>query len=456
MNADLKFSRIGGGMEGLNKDDAASSIRRVAFASFIGTAIEWYDFFIYGTSAALVFPRLFFPEFDPQSAMLASLATYGVAFFARPLGGAVFGHFGDRIGRKSMLVATLLIMGGATFLIGLLPTFEQVGWLAPLLLVVLRFLQGFAVGGEWGGATLITIEHAPANRRNSYASWPQSGVPAGLILSTLVFAAFSSLPNDEFFAWGWRVPFLLSVVLIAVGLFIRLRVLESPVFSRIRELQIDSRAPLIEVLRDYPAASTLAVGAVMISIVGFQLVTVFTLAYATGQLGVSRSVVVVGLLLTALADFAGIVIFARVADRIGTRRVALWSAVSIFLLSYPYFWLVETGVPPLIWLAMTVWMFGGGALYGIVGVFIAELFPARVRYSGISFGYQMASMLGGALTSTFAAGLTQWAGGRLWPVATYAAINALITVIAIYLASGTHRVDIDDLRPAARGLIRGH
>jgi MFS transporter, MHS family, shikimate and dehydroshikimate transport protein len=275
-----------------------------------------------------------------------------------------------------------------------------------------------------------------------------------LILSTIVFAVFSSLPDEQFFAWGWRVPFLLSIVLIAVGLFIRLRILESPVFARIRELQIDSKAPLIEVLRDYPAASTLAVGAVLICIVQFQLVTVFTLAYASGQLGVSRSVVVVGLLLAALGDFAGIVIFASIADRIGTRRVALWSALSIVVLSYPYFWLVETGAPVSIWLAMGVWLLGGGALYGIVGMFIAELFPAQLRYSGISFGYQMASMLGGALTSTVAAALAQWAGGSLWPVAIYAAVSALISAFAIYLASETYKVDIHDLRSADGSLAR--
>jgi len=227
-----------------------ASIRQVAFASFVGTAIEWYDFFIYGTAAALAFPRLFFPHFSPLAGTLASFATFGVAFLARPIGGIVFGHFGDRVGRKSMLVITLLLMGGATFLVGLLPTFEQVGIVAPIFLAVLRFVQGFAVGGEWGGATLMAVEHAPDESRNFYASWPQLGVPAGLVLSTAVFAAFSSLPDTQFFAWGWRVPFLLSFALIAVGLFIRLRVIESPAFSRVKELGVESRVPLLEVLRN--------------------------------------------------------------------------------------------------------------------------------------------------------------------------------------------------------------
>jgi len=208
--------------------DRAASIPRVAFASFIGTAIEWYDFFLYATAAALIFPKLFFPQFSPLAGTLPSYATFGVGLIARPVGGVVFGHFGDRVGRKSMLVITLLMMGVATLLLGLLPTFNDIGILAPTFLVVLRFLQGFAVGGEWGGATLMAIEHAPAESRNFYASWPQQGVPIGLVFSALMFGAFSALTGEHFLVWGWRVPFLFSIVLIGVGLFIRMRVLESP------------------------------------------------------------------------------------------------------------------------------------------------------------------------------------------------------------------------------------
>src|SRR3712207_6755176 len=279
-------------MERLGGEDIgrSSSIRQVAFASFIGTAIEWYDFFLYGTAAALVFNQLFFPTFAPLTGTLASFATFGVGFFARPVGGVVFGHFGDRIGRKSMLVITLLVMGGATFLIGLLPTFQTAGILAPILLVTLRFLQGFAVGGEWGGATLMAVEHAPEESRNFYASWPQMGAPAGLVLSTAVFTIFSSLPDEQFLAWGWRIPFLLSIILIGVGLFIRLRVLESPAFERVKELGTESRVPLLEVLRDYPAAALLAIGVVLVNIGGYYIVITFTLSYATEQLGVARNV----------------------------------------------------------------------------------------------------------------------------------------------------------------------
>ena len=433
-----------------------ASIRQVALASFIGTAIEWYDFYLYGTAAALVFPKLFFPHFSPLAGTLASFGTFGVAFIARPIGGVVFGHFGDRIGRKSMLVITLLLMGGATFLVGLLPGFEQVGVLAPILLVMLRFLQGFAVGGEWGGATLMAVEHAPEKSRHFYGSWPQTGAPVGLMLSTAVFGAFSSLPNQQFFAWGWRVPFLLSIALIGVGLFIRLRILESPAFSRVKELGAESKVPLLEVLRNYLSAAVLAIGMVLIVMAGYYIVTTFTLSYITGSLGVPRNVALKGLLVAGAAQTAGILIFSWVADRVGTRLVAIWSAVCIFLLSYPYFWLVDTRRPALIWLAMSVWMFAEGSLYGITGVYLAGLFPARVRYSGISFSYQMAGMLGGALAPIISTALIQWAGGASWPVATYLAITAFISLVAVYLTSDRYRVKIDETAPIERRLASEH
>jgi MFS transporter, MHS family, shikimate and dehydroshikimate transport protein len=434
--------------------DQRQSIRRVAFASFIGTAIEWYDFYLYGTAAALVFPKLFFPQFSPLAGTLASFATFGVAFLARPIGGVVFGHFGDRIGRKSMLVMTLLLMGLATLSVGLLPSFEQVGLLAPVLLVVLRFLQGFAVGGEWGGATLMAVEHAPQESRSFYASWPQLGSPAGLILSTAVFRAFSSLPDPQFFSWGWRVPFLGSIVLIAAGLFIRLRVVETPVFSRLKRLGAEARVPLIEVFRDYPAATALAIGVVLISSAGFYVVVTFTLSYLE-QSGVPRSVLLSGLLLGGAAEIAGMLIFSRLADRRGIRSVAIWSCACILLLSYPYFWLVDTRQTAVIWLAMSAWLFAGGALYGVTGIFIADLFPARLRYSGISFGYQMAGMLGGALAPIIATALTHWAGGASWPVATYLAAISLISLVAIWLATDRYQAPNDDQAVFERRLAAG-
>jgi MHS family shikimate/dehydroshikimate transporter-like MFS transporter len=421
------------------------SIRQVAFASFIGTAVEWYDFFAYGTAAALVFPKLFFPRFDPLAGTLASFATFGVGFFARPIGGAVFGHLGDRIGRKSMLVATLLLMGGATFLIGLLPTYEQIGAMAPILLVTLRFVQGFAVGGEWGGATLMAFEHAPEEDRNFYASWPQLGVPAGLVLSTGVFAAFSSLPETQFFAWGWRVAFLLSIALIVVGLVIRLRVAESPVFSRVKELGVESKAPLLEVLRDHRLALILAIGVVLVSISGFYIVTTFSLSYLTQQLGVSRSVALAGNVLFSVSEAVSILIFARLADRVGKYRVAICGAVCLVLFSYPYFWLLSTRAPVLIWLAMGVQAFIASALYGITGAILAELFAARVRCSGISLGYQIGGMLGGAPAPIIATYLIHWSGGATWSVATYLAASSVVTLVAVYVASHRQSVAIGEV-----------
>jgi MHS family shikimate/dehydroshikimate transporter-like MFS transporter len=433
------MQQVGGEEEG-----RPVSIRQVAFASFIGTAVEWYDYFLYATAAALVFNGLFFPNFAPLTGTLASFATFGVGFVARPIGGVVFGHFGDRIGRKSMLVITLLLMGGATFLIGCLPTFETAGILAPILLVVLRFVQGFAVGGEWGGAILMAVEHAPEEERNFYASWPQLGSPAGLILSTAVFTAFSSLPEDQFLSWGWRVPFLLSIVLIGVGLFIRLRVLESPAFRRVRELGVAVRVPLVEVLKRYPLAALLSVGVVLVNIGGFYLVVTFTLAYATEELGVGRNVTLIGLLLAGVAEIAGILLLARMADRIGRRPVALGSAAVVTLFAFPFFWLVDTASAPLIWLAMSFWTFSAGALYGVTGSFISELFDARVRYSGISLGYQMAGVLGGAVAPLLATYLVQQSGGDSWPVAAYLFVMSLVSLLAVFFAADRFRVAIDE------------
>ncbi|HEY6580397.1 MAG TPA: MFS transporter [Rubrobacter sp.] len=433
------MERVGGGDEGQR-----SPIGQVALASFIGTAIEWYDYFLYGTAAALVFNQLFFPQFAPLTGTLAAFATFAVGFFARPVGGVVFGHFGDRIGRKSMLVITLLIMGGATFLIGLLPTFDAVGVLAPILLVALRFLQGFAVGGEWGGAILMAVEHAPDESRNFYASWPQLGSPAGLILSTVVFTAFSSLSEEQFLAWGWRVPFLLSIVLIGVGLFIRLRIMESPTFQRVRELGAESSVPLLEVLKSYPVAALLSMGVVLVNIGGFYLVVTFTLAYATEQLGVARNATLIGLLLAGVAEIAGIILLARTADRIGRRPVAIASAAFVTIFAFPFFWLVDTGSVALLWLAMSLWTFSAGALYGVTGALISELFEARVRYSGISLGYQMAGVLGGALAPLIATALVQWAGGSSWPVATYLFAMSFVSLAAVFFASERFNVGIHD------------
>jgi len=321
----------------------ASSIRTVAFASLIGTTIEWYDFFLYGTAAALVFNRLFFPTFDPLSGTLIAFGTYTVGFVARPFGGIIIGHYGDRIGRKSMLVLTLVVMGVATFLIGLLPTYDQIGPWAAVALVLLRVAQGFGVGGEWGGAVLMAVEHAPRGARGFYGSWPQIGVPAGLLLSTAVFTVFSWMPEDQFLAWGWRVPFLLSIVLVATGLVIRMRILETPAFVRIKSQAQAARQPIVEVLIRYPKQVLLAMGARFAENGAFYIFSVFVLTYATQRAKIDRQVVLNGILIGSAIELAAIPFFGALSDRVGRRPVYLFGAVMTAVIAFPLFAALDGG-----------------------------------------------------------------------------------------------------------------
>jgi MFS transporter, MHS family, shikimate and dehydroshikimate transport protein len=312
--------RLGG--EGTGR---TSSIRPVIISSFIGTTIEWYDFFLYGTAAALVFNKLFFPSFDPLTGTLLAFSTYAVGFAARPLGGIVFGHYGDRIGRKAMLVLALLIMGVATFFIGLLPTYESVGVLAPILLVALRFIQGIGIGGEWGGAVLMAVEHSPPGRRGYYGSWPQMGVPAGLLLANLVYLASSAyIPQDQFLAWGWRIPFLISIVLVGVGLFIRLRLLETPAFEQVKESGTEASMPVIDVIRTYPKNVLLAMGMRIAENGTFYVLTVFVLSYIATGLGMDQKIGLIGVLISSAIGLVIIPFYGALSDRFGRRPVYLW------------------------------------------------------------------------------------------------------------------------------------
>jgi MHS family shikimate/dehydroshikimate transporter-like MFS transporter len=412
-----------------------SPIRLVAVASMIGTTIEWYDFFLYGTAAALVFNRLFFPTFDPLTGTLAAFGTYSVGFVARPIGGIIIGHYGDRIGRKSMLVLTLVIMGVATFCIGLLPTYAQIGPWAAVALVTLRLAQGFGIGGEWGGAVLMAVEHAPAAARGFYGSWPQIGVPAGLLLSTAVFALFARLPEDQFLSWGWRVPFLLSILLVAVGLMIRLRILETPVFMRVKETRTEARRPIVELLQTQRKEVLLAMGARFAENGAFYIYTVFVLVYGTEKVGLDRQTVLTGVLIAAACALFAIPFCGALSDRLGRRPVYMFGACVTALFAYPLFWLLDTGSTPLVWLALVVALvLAHSPMYGPQAAFLSELFGTRVRYSGATLGAQLSSVIAGGLSPFIATALLPYGRGAL---ASYIIAMALVTIAAVLVASET-------------------
>ena len=441
-------------MERLGGEDRGqvSAIRKVALASLIGTTIEWYDFFIYGTAAALVFPALFFPEFSETAGTLAAFATFGVGFFARPVGGIVFGHFGDRVGRKTMLVLTLTIMGVATTLIGLLPTYAAIGVAAPLLLVVLRFAQGLGVGGEWGGAVLMAVEHAPAERRGFFGSWPQMVVPAGLILSNLIFLAVATLPEEQFLAWGWRIPFVLSIVLVAVGLFIRLRIMESPAFRRVQESSTEARMPIVDVVCTYPKQVLLAAGAFLVINAYFYILVSYLINYATAEAGMSNSTILTVVLISSVVSFFAMPFFAALSDRSGRRPIYLPGVVGMGISAFLLFWATDTAS---FWLVLLAHIFGLGALsmsYGPQAAFYAEMFGTRVRYSGISLGYQGGSIFGGALALFIATWLfaqTQTSTS----IAVYVAALAVVSFVCAFVATETYQVDIEAEQAEERRLI---
>jgi MHS family shikimate/dehydroshikimate transporter-like MFS transporter len=417
-----------------------SSIKLVAFASLIGTTVEWFDFFLYGTAAALVFNRLFFPTFDAHLGTLAAFGTYSVGFFARPIGGIVIGHYGDKAGRKSMLILTLMLMGVATFSIGLLPTYTLIGPWAAVALVVLRLIQGFGVGGEWGGAVLMAVEHAPSGGRGFYGSWPQIGVPAGLLLSTAVFAQFTRLPEEQFLSWGWRVPFLMSILLVGVGLIIRVRTLETPAFARVKQARSEARRPIVEVLRTHPKAVLLAMGARLAENGAFYIYSVFVLVYGTQKVGMDRQTVLNGVLIAAACALFAIPLCGALSDRLGRRPVYLFGAGVTALFAYPLFWMLDTGYTPLVWLALVVaFVFAHSPMYGPQAAFLSELFDTRVRYSGASLGCQLSSVIAGGLSPFIATALLPY--GRV-ALAAYIVVMALITIVAVCIASETRHQTI--------------
>jgi MHS family shikimate/dehydroshikimate transporter-like MFS transporter len=421
----------------------ASSIRRVGLAGFVGTTMEWYDYFLYGAATALVFNQLFFPSVDPLIGTLAAFSAFAVGFVARPLGGIVFGHFGDKIGRKQNLIITLAIMGLATTAIGLLPTFDAIGIWAPIILVVLRILQGFAVGGEWGGAVLMTVEHSPDHRRGFYSSWVQMGVPAGIVLANGIYLLFvTSLSEEAFLAWGWRVPFLLSIVLVAVGLYVRLRIEESPAFSEIHEHHAETQRPVMDVIRNQPRNVLVSLGARLGDNVIFTIFEVFTLTYITQQLGLPESLALAGVLIGAGIEFFTIPLFGALTDRIGRRPVFMGGLIFCVLYAFPFFWLLDTAQPILIVLSLVIALaIGHSAMYAPEASFFAELFDTRTRYSGASIGYQFAPIVGGGIAPAICTALLAWSGSY-WPIALYMIAMGLIGIVSLYYAPETYERDL--------------
>ncbi len=418
--------------------DKPPSPLKVAGASFIGTTIEWYDYYIFGTASVLIFNSQFFPTLDPLAGTLAAFATFAVAFIARPFGGAFFGHFGDRIGRKKMLVWSVLAMGLGTLVVGFLPTYAQIGIWAPILLVVCRFLQGFAVGGEWGGAVLMSLEHAPANKRAFYASFPQAGVPAGTVLSSGTFALLTLMPNEAFQAWGWRIPFLASVILVAIGLYIRLKVTESPEFLAVKESNSTQKVPVWDVLQHHKWPLLIGMLCGFAPNIVFYIATVFMVKYGPTDLGVDSNLIFVTMMIAASIQVVSMPYIATFADRTSKRRLLLIGTIVVAAGAFPIFWLFNTGTFLGILAALILCLpIMHAVSYGAISGFTAELFPARVRYTGTSLAYQ----LGGIVTSApvpIIATLLLAETGTFVAVSAYIIVSAALGFLAIYFAPQGH------------------
>jgi len=421
-------------------------LRRVLFSSFLGSAVEFYDFLLYGTAAALVFGQLFFSDLTPVVATIASFGTLAVGYVVRPLGGVVFGHFGDRIGRKSMLVLTMTLMGAASFAIGLLPTYATIGALAPVLLIVLRLIQGFAVGGEWGGAALMALEHSDENRRGFSASFANMGAPAGAVLSTVVLAVVTLLPDDDFLAWGWRIPFLLSAVLVGIGLYVRLKVTESPLFEQevITAVAAEKkRLPIVDVLRNNPRSVLLGIGAGIGAFALQALMATFALTIGV-QGGLPRSTVLWLFAAGSLVQIFALPAYAALSDRIGRRPVMITGCVVAMIAAYPVLRLIASGSVPAVLLGFLIAMpLVQAAMYGPLAAFTTEIFATGNRYTGASLGYQLSSTLGGGFAPLISAALVAGAAGNgLLRVAVFAATAAVISAVTIAIAEESRRRDL--------------
>src|ERR1700742_244173 len=415
---------------GLSDREHSAQLRKAVIASTIGTTIEWYDFFIYGTAAGLIFGKLFFPNSDPLTATLAAFGTYFVGFIGRPIGAAIFGHYGDRIGRKATLIATLLLMGIATFLIAFVPTYASIGIWGAVILTVLRTIQGIGVGGEWGGSVLLAMEWSRTHgQRGLVASWPQFGVPCGLFLANLALLAFSQLSGDQFFTWGWRIPFALSIVLVGVGLWIRLGILETPVFQALLDERKIEQTPIVEVIRKHPREIILSALCRTAEQAPFYIFTAFVFAYAVGTLHMSRDFILVAVLIAACVSFITIPLSGHISDLIGRRRMYMIVTVAVGIFGFIYFEMVDTAIPSLVFIAIVLSLIPHDMMYGPQAALIAEAFTPRLRYSGASLGYQLASITAGGPAPLIATALLA-AYQSSFAIAIFVAACAVISLVA--------------------------
>ncbi len=414
----------------LSAADHSANLRKAVIAATIGTTIEWYDFFIYGTAAGLIFGKLYFPNSDPLTATLAAFGTYFIGFVGRPIGAAIFGHYGDRIGRKATLIATLLCMGIATFLIAFVPTYESIGIWGAVILTLLRMLQGIGVGGEWGGSVLLAMEWSRTHgQRGLVASWPQFGVPSGLFLSNLTILAFSEWSGDQFATWGWRIPFALSIILVGIGLWIRLGILETPVFQQLLSKKKIEKAPILEVIKKQPREIILSAFLRMAEQAPFYIFTAFVFAYAVGTLKMSRDLILTAVLVASCVSFITIPLSGHISDRIGRKKMYLIGAATTGVFGFLYFGMVDTALPVAVFIAIVLSLIPHDMQYGPQAALIAEAFTPRLRYSGSSLGYQLASIIAGGpapliATALFAAYHTGYA------IAIYIAACAVVSLIA--------------------------
>lgn len=423
--------------------EQSTDMKKVAVASVIGTTVEWYDLFVFATASALVFNKIFFPGFDPLVGTLLAFGTFASAYGARIIGAALFGHFGDRLGRKSMLLISLLTMGAATFAIGLLPDYQSIGVWAPVLLLTLRVIQGLALGGEWGGAVLMAVEHAPVNKRGLYGSWVQIGVPAGTMLANLAFLLIaSSLAPEELLEWGWRVPFLASILLIALGLYIRLNIHETPSFKAVEKSGAQAKVPLFEVFRKYWKQVLLGGVATMSTGTSYNLIVAFGLTYGTQTLGFSRGEMLSVVLASCAACIFMLPFFGALSDRFGRKPIIVAGIIAEALVAFPMFWLMDTQSLPLVFLGYLLLMTAFAANYGPIATFLAELFGTKVRYSGLSISYMLSGLLGSAATPLVTTALLSMTG-KGSSVAWYMVGSAVVSLIALLLLTETFKKDLN-------------